>query len=236
MITAPLPTALVTVIVVAVAAQSAQAFTLELDPQSAPDTAALIRDQKRIDRTLLPWPDQALPVIYADPPCGGYAMACAGVGGSVSLHPGATRHALIHEAAHAAVDSYLTDSERADWTGLMRDSGMLDPTITEWWDWGKTNPAELFADAWADCATRRRPTDPGWHPTGGYGYNPSAAARPQVCAWLYHVAHSKGWSGGESPEQRAAAIAVNEKRRFCVRLKRKLKPRWRQQYRRRCRA
>lgn len=196
----------------------ASAVTLELASEPTPQNlAALERARGFVAESRLPWPDTVVPVVMDVTWCGGGSPACAGFGGSVYVTPSVGRLTLLHELAHAAIDPLLTEAERGYWTSLMADAGLLPPGTDGWADYSSSEhridgpPAELFAEAWSDCAAPRW-NEWSWG-RGGYGYDRmTREQRERTCAWLSSVADGKGWALG--------AVAAESQSRECGRVER----------------
>jgi hypothetical protein len=138
---------------------------------SAPDAVALQRPAATVHH------EQACPY-YED------RVSCARPDtGEIWLAPGAGRFEMWHELGHVFDHDVLTDPQRDWFTRVLR----FDPG-TPWDDgtgFGTRGPSEVFADAFATCATRKRPQRRGaWVVStheAAYGWNYTRDEYRRVC-------------------------------------------------------
>jgi hypothetical protein len=121
--------------------------------------------------------------VHVDTPCPDGGGTCA-PSPDIYLEPGATRFMLWHERAHLFDAQVMTDAHRALFARLLGMNGA-------WYQGtgrGTRGPSEVFADAYAACATGNRPgarrlkggfSIASW--TTSYGYHPTPREHRLVC-------------------------------------------------------
>jgi hypothetical protein len=121
--------------------------------------------------------------VHYDTPCPDGGGTCAPTP-DIYLEPGWTPFMLWHERAHLFDAQVMTDAHRAQFTAML---GMDGP----WYQGtgrGTRGPSEVFADAYAACATGKQPAPrrlksgfliSSW--TTSYGYQPTVRQHRRVC-------------------------------------------------------